>query len=38
MFGYKVDELKNSPESWQKLIYKKDLPIVLEQFNKHVES
>jgi len=38
MFGYKDDELENSPESWQKIIFREDLPIALEQFEKHVSS
>jgi len=38
MFGYSDDEVENSPESWQKLIYQEDLPSVLEQFDSHIES
>lgn len=38
MFGYSDEELQNSPESWQKLIYQEDLPSVLDQFDSHVES
>jgi diguanylate cyclase (GGDEF)-like protein/PAS domain S-box-containing protein len=38
MFGYSEDELENSPESWQKIIFAEDLPLEFEQFEKHVAS
>lgn len=38
MLGYRDDELENTPESWQKLIYKEDLSFVKEQYDKHVKS
>lgn len=38
MFGYSDDELENSPESWQRIIFKEDFPLVLEQFEKHISS
>lgn len=38
MFGYEDNEMENSPESWQEIIYKEDLTQSLEQFKKHVES
>jgi len=38
MFGYKDDELENSPEAWQKIIYREDLPFILEKFDKHVAT
>jgi PAS domain S-box-containing protein len=38
MFGYEDDELPNSPETWQRLIFPEDLPIVLERFERHVKS
>ena len=38
MFGYSNDELENSPEAWQAIIFREDLPRVLEQFEKHVSS
>lgn len=38
MFGYEDHELENSPVTWQKLIFKEDLPGVLEAFDKHVKS
>lgn len=38
MFGYEDHELPNSPESWQKLIFEEDLPLVLEKFDAHVTS
>ncbi|MCU0574858.1 MAG: PAS domain S-box protein [Syntrophobacteraceae bacterium] len=38
MFGYEPEELPNSPETWQKLIFPEDLPKVLETFDRHVGS
>jgi PAS domain S-box-containing protein len=38
MFGYEDDELPNSPESWQSLIFAEDLPNVLECLDRHVQS
>jgi PAS domain S-box-containing protein len=38
MFGYEDNEIENSAESWQKLIFSEDLPIVIEKFNQHIES
>lgn len=38
MFGYEDHELPNRPESWQKIIHPDDLPVVLQQFEKHVLS
>lgn len=38
MFGYKDNELENSPESWQRIIYKEDLSTVFNQFEEHVAS
>jgi diguanylate cyclase (GGDEF)-like protein/PAS domain S-box-containing protein len=38
MFGYAADEIENKPEGWQKLVFKEDLPGVLELFNEHVAS
>ncbi|MEZ5017409.1 MAG: PAS domain S-box protein [Flavipsychrobacter sp.] len=38
MFGYEDDELENSPDTWQKLIFPSDLEIVLDNFNQHVKS
>lgn len=38
MFGYEDHELENSPETWQKLIFKEDLDIVLKNFEDHVQS
>ena len=38
MFGYKDNELENSPESWQRIIYREDLPAILDKFEKHVAS
>jgi len=38
MFGYADDELPNTPESWQRLIFPEDLPSVLACFDRHVQS
>jgi PAS domain S-box-containing protein len=38
MFGYDVDEMEHSPESWQKIAYKEDLPKLFAEFEKHVGS
>ncbi|MBS9461432.1 PAS domain S-box protein [Flagellimonas sp. 389] len=38
MFGYKDNEMENTPESWQKIIHPDDLPGVFEAFDKHVET
>ncbi|WP_103667347.1 PAS domain-containing protein [Pseudanabaena sp. BC1403] len=38
MFGYEDDELPNSPETWQHLIFDEDLPMVFECFDQHVQS
>ncbi|WP_069998495.1 PAS domain S-box protein [Cellulosilyticum sp. I15G10I2] len=38
MLGYEDDELPNSPETWQRLIYAEDLPGTLECFKQHVDS
>ncbi|WP_204151408.1 PAS domain S-box protein [Leptolyngbya sp. CCY15150] len=38
MLGYADHELINSPQTWQDLIFPEDLPVVLEQFNRHVQS
>lgn len=38
MFGYEDHELENSPETWQKLIFKEDLDIVLKNFDEHVKT
>lgn len=38
MFGYQDHELENSPETWQKMIFPEDLPIALENFDKHVKT
>ena len=38
MFGYDVHEIENRAESWQKLIFKDDLPVIFEKYNHHVES
>jgi PAS domain S-box-containing protein len=37
-FGYEDDELPNSPETWQHLIFDEDLVIVLDCFERHVQS
>jgi PAS domain S-box-containing protein len=38
MFGYEDNEMPNSPEAWQKIIFPEDLPGVLAVFNSHVQS
>jgi PAS domain S-box-containing protein len=38
MFGYEPEELPNSPETWQQLIFPEDLPRVHENYNQHVRS
>lgn len=38
MFGYGEDELPNTPEAWQHLIFDEDLPMVFDCFDRHVQS
>ncbi|MBK1653295.1 PAS domain S-box protein [Allochromatium vinosum] len=38
MFGYADDELPNTPESWQRLVFPEDLPRVFEVYERHVRS
>ena len=38
MFGYEDHELPNSPDTWQTLIFPEDLPIALDNFNRHIQS
>ncbi|MEM9004404.1 MAG: PAS domain S-box protein [Cyanobacteria bacterium P01_F01_bin.86] len=38
MFGYADQELPNTPDSWQTLIFPEDLPEVLDCFKRHVQS
>ncbi|OYQ65015.1 hypothetical protein B9G53_09125 [Pseudanabaena sp. SR411] len=38
MFGYEDDELPNSPETWQHLIFDEDLSIVLDAFDRHIQT
>ncbi|MFN7759800.1 MAG: PAS domain-containing protein [Pseudanabaena sp.] len=38
MFGYEDDELPNSPETWQHLIFDEDLAKVLDCFERHVQT
>ncbi|QCX01287.1 PAS domain S-box protein [Aggregatimonas sangjinii] len=38
MFGYKDEEMENTPEAWQKIIHPDDLPGVFEMFEKHTAS
>ena len=38
MFGYEDDELPNSPETWQHLIFDEDLVRVLDCFERHVQT
>ncbi len=38
MFGFEPGELANKPETWRNLIFKEDLPKVVETYRRHVES
>ncbi|MCC5826425.1 PAS domain-containing protein, partial [Alkalimonas sp.] len=38
MFGYSDDEMENSPEAWQKIIFPDDLSKVLVSFEQHIAS
>lgn len=38
MFGYAEDEMENSPEAWQTIIFPEDLPRVVEAFDRHVKT
>jgi PAS domain S-box-containing protein len=38
MFGYRDDEMANTPQSWQKIIEPDDLPRVLAVFERHIAS
>lgn len=38
MFGYGDDEMENSPEAWQRIIFPEDLQKVLDNFARHVET
>lgn len=38
MFGYEDHELPNTPDAWQKIIHPDDLPLVFENFDKHVAT
>ncbi|HEY9646744.1 MAG TPA: PAS domain-containing protein, partial [Chroococcidiopsis sp.] len=38
MFGYADDELSNTPESWQRLIFAEDLPGVIACLERHLAS
>lgn len=38
MFGYEDHELPNSPETWQKLIFPEDLPVVFASLDRHIKS
>lgn len=38
MFGYEDNELPNSPQTWQDLIFPEDLPGIFQQFERHVQS
>lgn len=38
MFGYADHELPNSPDSWQALIFQKDLVEVMACFDRHIQS
>ncbi|MCC5853188.1 MAG: PAS domain-containing protein, partial [Alkalimonas sp.] len=38
MFGYSDDEMENSPEAWQKIVFQEDLPKILASFEQHIAS
>lgn len=38
MFGYADHELKNSTETWKKIIFQEDLPSALEHIQQHIDS
>lgn len=38
MFGYQDHEMQNSPEAWQAIVFKEDLPLLFDAFEKHVQS
>ena len=38
ILGYLPHEKKSHPSEWQKLIHQNDLPVLLENFNRHVQS
>jgi PAS domain S-box-containing protein len=38
MFGYEENEIENKPDSWKKLIFEDDLPLVIDMYNLHVKS
>ncbi|MCH8497853.1 MAG: PAS domain-containing protein [Marinobacter sp.] len=38
MFGYGDEEMENSPEAWQKIVFSEDLPRILANFDAHVNS
>ncbi|MFD1552670.1 hypothetical protein DNU06_09110 [Putridiphycobacter roseus] len=38
MFGYEDHEMESSPEAWQKIVFKDDLPVMFKAFDAHVQS
>ncbi len=38
MFGYEDHEIDNSPELWKTLVHPEDLQIVLDTYDKHIQS
>ena len=38
MFGYEDNEMENSPQAWQDIAFKEDLPGMFESFTDHIES
>lgn len=38
MFGYSDDEMENKPESWQKIAFQEDLPLMFQSFENHIKS
>lgn len=38
MFGYADDEMENSPEAWQRIIFQEDLQTLFKEFEEHVAT
>lgn len=38
MFGYEDHEMENTPESWQRIAVKEDLPQMFAAFQRHIDS
>ena len=38
MFGYNDQEMENSPEAWQRIIFPEDLPLAVQNFEQHCKT